>query len=182
MTTWAFVLRPYRSTRDLVDTVTELSQEVRKANGRIRELETEGAIQRGMVRQVENKLTDLQYDFSELRAGAARLIDQIVNEYGGFPVWQIPKKFEHWTKEQSVHVSESPVRAAYRVIGELFDNEELRELIFEIGVDWDDLPGVTRRDKIRNLVERVYKNGRLEELVSLAKEKRPGAGVDWLGL
>lgn len=177
MTTWAFVLRPYRSTRDLVDTVESLSEQVKDTNGRIRELETEGAIQRGMVRQVESKLIDLQYDFSELRAGATRLTQQIM-EFGGVPVWQMPRKFDRWVT--SAMTAGQNIKKAYQVIGESFGEDEIRELAFELGVEYENIGGGTKRAKAQGLVELAERSGRLGELIELAKTKRPL--IDWLGL
>lgn len=180
MIAWSLVLRPYHSTRDLVDTVASLSEQVRDANGRIRELETESAADRGVVRRIAGELTDLKYDFAELRAGATRLSQQVI-ESGQVPIWQMPRKFDRWHNTAvSPITAKEEARAAYLALEGTFNEDETRELAFELGTDYENLGGETKRARVQSLVELAQKSGRLNELISLAKSKRPL--IDWLGL
>ena len=54
-----------------------------------------------------------------------------------------------------------------------FNDSELRDLCFELGVDYDNLSGDNKRDKARELVEWMKRYDRLEELTELLTNKRP---------
>lgn len=62
-----------------------------------------------------------------------------------------------------------------------FDQGELRQLAFEMGVDFDNLPGVTKEDKARELVLFVDRRGQLEMLVQHIVMMRPNVPLPWLG-
>ena len=54
-----------------------------------------------------------------------------------------------------------------------FDMEELEGLAFELNVDWDELQGSRKSTRAQDLVTQLAQQGRVEELVTLLKEKRP---------
>lgn len=54
-----------------------------------------------------------------------------------------------------------------------FNANELKDLFFKLNIDYDDLPGTTRKDKIRELVQFCERHDRLNDLVSLCKTLRP---------
>jgi hypothetical protein len=84
---------------------------------------------------------------------------------------------------QSGHVGElDPEAAAYlgRLHGILlasFNREELRQLCFKLGIDFDDLEGTTRTAKARELLLYFWRQGRLPDLAAAVKNERPQ--VDW---
>jgi len=62
-------------------------------------------------------------------------------------------------------------------IARYFDLSELKELCFDLGVDYDELSGDNKAGKIIALVSYLYRRGRLSELLQKCMQERPG--VDW---
>lgn len=61
-----------------------------------------------------------------------------------------------------------------RSISVLFNESELRDLCFDLGLDYDDLPGAGKKDKARELVAYYHRRGRIGELVQACLRRRPG--------
>jgi hypothetical protein len=61
----------------------------------------------------------------------------------------------------------------FRLIDSHFNDSEVRDLCFELDVDYDNLSGDNKRDKARELVIWMRRYGRLEELTELLMSKRP---------
>lgn len=59
----------------------------------------------------------------------------------------------------------------------LFNESELRDLCFELGIDYDDLVGQTKSDKARELIALAWRNGRTTELVARCRRLR--AHAEW---
>jgi hypothetical protein len=84
---------------------------------------------------------------------------------------------------QSGNVGElDPESAAYlgRLHGILlasFNREELRQMCFKLGIEFDDLEGTTRTAKARELLLYFWRQGRLPNLATAVKNERPQ--VDW---
>lgn len=64
-----------------------------------------------------------------------------------------------------------------RILTERFSEGELQDLCFEMGVEYENLPGERHTDKARELVRYLDRRGRLNELVEAGKKERPN--VDW---
>ena len=62
-----------------------------------------------------------------------------------------------------------------RVLVELFDESELRDLCFDLGVAYDDLPGRGKKDKARELVTYMERRQRIPELTETIERQRPNA-------
>lgn len=58
-------------------------------------------------------------------------------------------------------------------IATYFNSEDQRDLCFELAIDYDDLPSQTNSGKARELVMRLYREGRLLELIELCTKLRP---------
>jgi len=58
-----------------------------------------------------------------------------------------------------------------------FGESDLRDICFELDIDYDNLPGEKRADKARELVLRLFQGGRLHELVEICSRLRPS--VSW---
>lgn len=58
---------------------------------------------------------------------------------------------------------------------ERFGEEDLRDLAFALALEYDDVPGATRKDKARELVLYCHRRGRLAELKQAILQRRPGA-------
>jgi hypothetical protein len=66
-------------------------------------------------------------------------------------------------------------------LSQFFDRDELNQLSFELGVEFDNLPGSTREAKARELVQFVDRRGQLEILVEHIREMRPNVPLPWRG-
>ena len=73
--------------------------------------------------------------------------------------------------------NQSMLTTLHRILVSHFDEEELKTLAFDMGIDYDDLPTQGRANKARELVKLAVREQRLPELVELAREYRPKA--DW---
>jgi formylglycine-generating enzyme required for sulfatase activity len=68
---------------------------------------------------------------------------------------------------------EAKEQSLLTLIKESFDDEELRDLCFEIDVNYDDLPAIGRAGKARELILVCEKEGRLAVLISHLNQQRP---------
>lgn len=59
------------------------------------------------------------------------------------------------------------------VLDDSFDNEELRTLCFELGVEYDNLPGTGKKGKARELIRYLERRERIPDLLTVIKQKRP---------
>lgn len=55
----------------------------------------------------------------------------------------------------------------------LFNESELRDLCFQLGVDYDTLSGQSKPDKTRELLLYLSRHGRLNELIKVGQDLRP---------
>jgi Effector-associated domain 7 len=62
-------------------------------------------------------------------------------------------------------------------IVEHFDDEELRTLCFDVGVDYDNLRGQGKEAKARELIDYMQRQGRLSDVIQACRKARPR--VDW---
>ena len=62
---------------------------------------------------------------------------------------------------------------------EYFDGSELRDLCFDMGVDYESLPGQGKSDKARELVAYCERRQIVPDLVAKCKKLRPR--VSWEG-
>lgn len=65
-----------------------------------------------------------------------------------------------------------------RVLDELFNEEELRNLCADLQVDYDSLPGSGKAAKARELVGYFERQGRVQELMTFVKKERRNAFPD----
>lgn len=61
----------------------------------------------------------------------------------------------------------------HRILCERFDEGELRTLCFYLQIDYDNLPGVGKENKARELVVYLDRRERLSELVEAGQKQRP---------
>lgn len=62
-------------------------------------------------------------------------------------------------------------------IVQFFIEEEVKTLCFDLGVDYNSLPAQGYEYKVRELVARIERTGRLEELIQHLRQKRPN--ISW---
>ncbi|NHZ72554.1 MAG: SAVED domain-containing protein [Aquificales bacterium] len=61
----------------------------------------------------------------------------------------------------------------FQKIDRHFNESEMRDLCFRLNVDYEDLEGQGKRDKVRELVTWMDRHGRLPDLTTLADQQRP---------
>ena len=61
----------------------------------------------------------------------------------------------------------------FQKIDQHFNDSELRNLAFRLGVEYENLTGETRRDKARELVTHMQRHVRLSELINQTAALRP---------
>ncbi|MCW5880545.1 MAG: hypothetical protein KIS91_06395, partial [Anaerolineae bacterium] len=61
------------------------------------------------------------------------------------------------------------------VMDKHFTQEEIRDLCFDLDVDYDNLAGETKAGKIRELILYMARDGRLEDLIKRVRRMRPNA-------
>ena len=59
------------------------------------------------------------------------------------------------------------------IIKTYFDDNEIRDICFQLGVDYEDLPGQGKGAKARDLVQFMERRDRLDELVRKVRQVRP---------
>lgn len=69
------------------------------------------------------------------------------------------------------------VKSYILLAGDKFATEDLQDIAFRLGIDYDALAGDTKAAKARELVRHVVSRGRLNELKRLIHEMRPNIHV-----
>jgi hypothetical protein len=70
-----------------------------------------------------------------------------------------------------------PVTLREKLIG-VFNDAELRDLCFDLGIDYESLGGEGKASKVRELIGYCERHGRLSDLLAHARQKRPH--IEWL--
>lgn len=86
------------------------------------------------------------------------------------------------TKSTEISPRESRVDFSNRsrlreILNRHFSEGELRTLCFDLGVDYEDLPGRGKTSKARELIAYLERRGRLQDLIKIGQLQRPDA--DW---
>lgn len=84
--------------------------------------------------------------------------------------WIIPKKTQ--TDELNKQRKEK-ARRTYKIMLEVFDEAELRELLFDFDLQLEDLAGETLREKIQEFIKYMYRRHQLEILIHWLSGLRP---------
>ena len=64
-----------------------------------------------------------------------------------------------------------------QMIQRYFNTSELRSLCFDLGIEYEDISGENKSDKVRELITYAERHGRTHELIMLCRRLRPH--VDW---
>jgi VIT1/CCC1 family predicted Fe2+/Mn2+ transporter len=70
------------------------------------------------------------------------------------------------------------VQKLQELLDQRFNFEEIRQLTFDMGIEYEDLAGENKKTKVRELIIYLQRRNRLEELVSIASKHRPQ--IDWM--
>ncbi len=76
------------------------------------------------------------------------------------------------TPATSDSTGELALRGLRLALAEAFDLGELKTLCFDLNVDWDEIPGVRKSEKIVELVKHLTRRRKLEELIRLVNQER----------
>jgi hypothetical protein len=68
-----------------------------------------------------------------------------------------------------------------RSLHQHFDLAELEQLAFVLGIVFEDLPGATKEQRSRELVQFADRRGQMEVLTGKIRELRPAIPLPWLG-
>jgi hypothetical protein len=71
----------------------------------------------------------------------------------------------------------SDQRQLRQLLSTYFSESELKTLVFDLGVDYEMLPGQTKGDKALELIAQFSRSGRIHELIQIASQMRPN--VEW---
>ncbi|MBK7916817.1 MAG: TIR domain-containing protein [Chloroflexi bacterium] len=61
----------------------------------------------------------------------------------------------------------------YQLLDQFFNEEELRTLCFDLDIDYDNLGGRGKAANARELVQRLQREGRLPDMLTLTRQRRP---------
>jgi nucleoside phosphorylase len=130
-----------------------------------------------------------ELDYADLTDEAERgeQIDGLLRSLAGQPARDIGSATSQAPKVEPVQEGTATVDqrsrnqvdgpALRRLLIAIFNDGELRDLCFDLGIDYEDLPGQAKGDKARELVAYASRRGRMDELISQARSLRPNA--DW---
>jgi len=66
------------------------------------------------------------------------------------------------------------------VFAEYFNEEELQDFTFALGIDYENIEGKTKSGKARELAEYIWRYGMLPKLAIIGPQERPD--IDWAGI
>ena len=69
-------------------------------------------------------------------------------------------------------------RKLLRALVDLFNEQDLRDLCFDLRVDYENLPGLGKKDKARELIIHFTRRRRINVLVTVFQEHRPQVSFD----
>jgi hypothetical protein len=124
----------------------------------------------------------LQAGYRSFDVGRAGKVHRVLQKLG----FEIVPKPGYEKSVRAEKPAEAPARRSLgwrersrlrRVLAERFDEGELRTLCFDLGIEYDDLPGEGRADKARELVAYLERRDRIPDLIEIGERIRPD--VSW---
>ena len=119
-------------------------------------------------RATEGEITALKAQIAELEAA--------IRQAGGDPTTPI--------NAARANAAPDPARwqkylvKLSRILNDKFAPYELKDICWQLGIDYDNLPGAAKLEKARELVEYLDNRDRIPDLVSLGKRERPSVSWD----
>jgi hypothetical protein len=119
----------------------------------------------------------LQARYRSFDVGRAGKVHRVLEKLG----FEIVPKPGYEKRGSTEKVVEAPVGKALgwrkrsrlrQILAERFDEGELRTLCFDLGIEYDDLPGKGRADKARELVAYLERRDRIPDLIALPLNAR----------
>lgn len=75
-------------------------------------------------------------------------------------------------REPSVQIKNIDYRALRLILGDVYDMTELKILCRDLNVDWDEIPGDRKSERISEFIEYLKRRGRLEDMIDLVNKER----------
>jgi hypothetical protein len=119
---------------------------------------------------VEDRENHIQYQKSYRMVDVLGLMDDVIAR--SQPAKAAQAELVPGGQRSSEHPSAPSLR---QMLIDHFNDSELNDLCFDLGIEYTDLPGEGRADKARELVAHVQRRGRTAELVALCRQFRPDA-------
>ena len=63
------------------------------------------------------------------------------------------------------------LRELWQKIIKQSNKEELQNLVFAVGIDWDELAGEQKSSKVRSLITTMVRRGKLNSLISTVRSR-----------
>lgn len=82
---------------------------------------------------------------------------------------------ETWPKEEASVIHDNALASLRSKIAESFNSEEIKDLAYDLGINHEDIFGITHSGKVRELVEYARRYGLLEALLKRCEILRPNA-------
>jgi hypothetical protein len=140
------------------------------------------------IADVENRLRQLEQPTDQLQSpdtkaagsqGHSSKYNIQIQNATGLVIGDDAKLTQHFSSSgQPSGPAVPPVDTARLVtlsdlINRYFSLADVWDLCFRLGVDHEDLGGDSKREKVRELVKQMERNGRLSDLIALLKQLRP---------
>lgn len=74
--------------------------------------------------------------------------------------------------EPSIRINNIDFRALRLILADVYDMTELKMLCRDLNVDWDEIPGNRKSERISELIEYLKRRERLDEMIRLVNEER----------
>ncbi len=139
--------------------------------------------------KLQREVDKVKHSFQYLQANAEQIgisldlvqetiifFDGIKDRLTGYAVLvQDVEEVVNTPRVSAIQVDRATLRA---LMVEAFDDEELHDLCYDLGIDYETLAGPTKPSKVRELIEYFRRRDRLDELVNGSREKRPKVAWD----
>ncbi len=90
---------------------------------------------------------------------------------------EYPWNYRGRTDMTTVVVDQKYLTKLRSLLVEYFNEEELRDLCFTMGIDYESLPGEGMKGKTREILTFLERHNRIPELVEVVRDSRPD--LDW---
>jgi hypothetical protein len=146
------------------------TEEYRRLTDRVRHLEADHRTDITQIKQLQDELFWL-----------SRLVWLLANQLEQLGA-EIPPDVEEFLRRQPRwRPQSSRATLVQYALAQYLDQNELAQLAFELGIDFDDLPGSTKEQKARELALFADRRGGLEAVTERIQALRPNAPTPWLG-
>lgn len=95
-------------------------------------------------------------------------------EESGQPISKAQQMFQQ-QKSVPLTTSSNIMQTLRDNMNAYFNMSEIHSLCFDLGIEFEELSGDTRSDKVKALISFMQRHGRLDELIKLVQQQRPHA-------